>query len=356
MASSWYQSTPDAANIPADVAERALEWLLELQGDDVAPEVVEAWKRWRAAHPDHERAWQRIESVKDRLRPLASPVTSDIARAALAPPGSRRASGSTDSPDSSGSPKRRRAIKVLAVSLFAAGLAWCAREQTPWRQWAADHRTAVGERRSLTLADGTQLWLNTASAVNIEFDAAQRRVKLLAGEILVVTAKDPASTPRPFLVETAQGTVQALGTRYVVRQRGDDTEVSVFEGKVEIRPNRHAGRAIVLPAGYRASYTADSVTSPAPAEGAGATWAEGFIVARSMRLDDFLAELGRYSSDALSCDPPLAGLRVSGSFPVDDIGKVLSALGATLEVRTEVVTRLWGRREIRLTRAPAAKA
>lgn len=341
MASSWYQATADAANIPADVAERALEWLLELQGDDVAPEVVEACKRWRAAHPDHERAWQRIESVKDRLRPLSSPVASDIARAALAPRGS---------PGSPGPPKRRRAIKVLAVSLFAGGLAWSVPHHTPWRQWAADHRTAVGERRSLTLADGTQLWLNTASAVDIDFNAAQRRVKLLAGEILIATAKDPASTPRPFLVETAQGTVQALGTRYVVRQRGDDTEVSVFEGKVQIRPHRHAGRSIVLPAGYRASYTADSISSPAPAESAGPTWAEGFIVARSMRLDDFLAELGRYSPDVLSCDPALAGLRVSGSFPIDDIGKVLSALGTTLEVRAEVVTRLWGRREIRLTR------
>ncbi len=341
MASSWYHATADAATIPADVAERALEWLLELQGDDVAPEVVQAWKRWRAAHPDHERAWQRIESVKDRLRPLSSPVTSDIARAALAPP------------RSPGSPKRRRALKVVAVSLFAGGLGWSARDHTPWRQWAADHRTAVGERRSLTLADGTQLWLNTASAVNIDFNAAQRRVRLLAGEILIATASDAASPPRPFLVETAQGTVRALGTRYVVRQRGDDTEVSVFEGKVEIRPHRHADRALVLPAGYRASYTTEAITPASPAEAAGATWTEGFIVARSMRLDDFLAELGRYSNDALSCDPALAGLRVSGSFPVDDIGKVLSALGTTLEVRTEVVTRRWGRKELRLTRRPS---
>ncbi|MCD9120687.1 FecR domain-containing protein [Cupriavidus sp. UGS-1] len=344
MASTWYQTTADAANIPADVAERALEWLLELQGEDVAPEVVEALQRWRAAHPDHERAWQRIESVKDRLRPLSSPVTAEFARAALAPPGSP------------GPTRRRRAIKVLALSLFAGGLAWSARDQTAWRQWAADHRTAVGERRVVMLPDGTQLWLNTASAVDIEFDAVQRRVRLLAGEILIATAKDDASPSRPFLVETAQGTAQALGTRYVVRQRGDDTDVSVFEGKVEIRPNGRGndGRSIVLPAGYRASYTADGITSPAPAETAGASWAEGFIVARSMRLDDFLVELGRYSNDALSCDPALAGLRVSGSFPVDDIGKVLSALGTTLDVRTEVVTRLWGRREIRLTPKPAA--
>ncbi|MCG5260416.1 FecR family protein [Cupriavidus gilardii] len=346
MASQWYQATADAAAIPPDVAERALEWLLELQGlqgsrgsqgGGAAPEVVDAWRRWRAEHPDHERAWQRIESVRGRLQPLASPLTSEIARAALAPPRS---------------PKRRRAIKVLAVSLFAGGLAWTARDHSPWRQWAADYRTAVGERRSLVLADGTQLWLNTASAVDIDFGPTERRVKLLAGEILIATAKDDAPTPRPFLVETAQGTAQALGTRYVVRQRGDDTDVSVLEGKVEIRPNGNAGRSIVLPAGYRASYTAHSITAPAPAGTAGAAWAEGFIVARSMRLDDFIAELGRYSQDSLSCDPALGGVRVSGSFPLDDIGKVLSALSTTLDVRTDVVTRLWGRREIRITRDP----
>nr|WP_315592863.1 FecR domain-containing protein [uncultured Cupriavidus sp.] len=331
--SSWYRATADAATIPTAVAERALEWLVDLQADEVPAELTQAWQRWRAEHPDHERAWQRIESVQGRLLPLASPVAADIARAALTSHDSR---------------PRRHAIKTIATLAFASGLTWAAREYTPWRQWQADYRTAVGERRTVMLADGTQLMLNTDSAVDIAFGTAERRVKLLAGEILLTTAKDPQPAPRPFLVETAHGTARALGTRYSMRQQDGDTEVCVYQGAVEIRPREHPDRARVLPAGTCTRYTARDSDIPGPAEASRIAWAEGFIVARSMRLDDFIGELRRYSRATLSYDPAIAGTRVSGSFPLDDLGKVLQTLSSTLNLQRETVTRLWGHDEIRL--------
>nr|WP_255581944.1 FecR domain-containing protein [Cupriavidus sp. AU9028] len=320
-----------------------MEWLLLLQEQPVAAGVVEQWTRWRAAHPDHERAWQRIESVRGRLQPLAAPVVFDIAQAALtAPP----------------HPGRRRAIKTMAVAALAGAVTWSVGRSPllPALQarWLADHRTAVGERREVRLSDGTTLWLNTASAVNVRFDATQRRIRLLAGEILVSTGHGAQAGARPFLVETAQGTVQALGTRYAVRQHEEDSEVGVFQGAVEIRPRDGQGRSRVLRAGSRAAYTASDISASSPAEAARIAWAEGVIVARSMRLDAFVAELARYSEDPLSCDPRVAGLRVSGSFPLDDIGRVLDALATTLDVRT-VVTGSWGQRAIRVipgSRAP----
>ncbi|MFJ4291759.1 FecR domain-containing protein [Cupriavidus sp. NPDC089707] len=334
--SDWYRASADAATVPADVAERALEWLLELQEQHGAPQCLAALEHWRAEHPDHERAWQRIESVQARLLQLSTPGTAGIARATLATPASR---------------PRRRAVKALAVLVCTGGLAWNLRERSAMRQWAADYRTDVGERRSVVLSDGTQMMLNTASAVDIRFDAAERRVRLLAGEILITTAKDA----RPFLVESAHGTVQALGTRYSVRQQDGKTDVCVFEGAVRIRPRDSAGQAVVLQSGHCASYTAQAVDAPTPAQTAGIAWAEGFIVARGMRVDAFIAELSRYSRTALSCDPALAGLRVSGSFPLDDVGKVLDAVSGTLDLRTETVTRFWGQREIRLVPAPGAR-
>ena len=44
-ASSWYRSTRDAAAVSPEVAERALEWLLELQGEPVPPETLMAAQR-----------------------------------------------------------------------------------------------------------------------------------------------------------------------------------------------------------------------------------------------------------------------------------------------------------------------
>ncbi|VVD92426.1 histidine kinase [Pandoraea pneumonica] len=336
MSSAWYDATRNAATIPTHVAERAVEWLIELQSETVSADVITAWQQWREAHPDHERAWKRIESVRGKLQPLASPVEASIAQAALTPPAS---------------PARRRTIKTLAVLLFAGGGTWGALHSVPWQRWSADYRTSVGERRTLALADGTQLVMNTGSAIDIALNEHERRVRLIAGEILITTAPDPQQPARPFLVETAQGTARALGTRYTVREWDGGTHVSVYQGAVELRPSREPSRSLVLQAGRHASYTADTISPPIDVPSREVAWAEGFIVARSMRLADFVAELARYSDTSLSCDPRVADLRVSGSFPLDDVGKVLDTLGTTLAVRTDSVTRFWGAREIRLVPA-----
>ncbi|MDF3833997.1 FecR domain-containing protein, partial [Cupriavidus basilensis] len=192
------------SRIPPAVATRAVEWLLALQAEDATSATRLAWQRWVDAHPDHARAWQRIEAVNDRLRQLSSPVASAVAHAALAPPRTRT---------------RREAVKTLALLLFAGGVGWMAEERAPWREWAADERTGVGERRAVTLADGTVVSLNTDSAIDVRFSAGERRVRLIGGEILVVTGKDGknGTAPRPFVVQTEHGEMQPLGTRFSVR-------------------------------------------------------------------------------------------------------------------------------------------
>lgn len=333
----WYRNTRGATPIRPEVAQRALEWLVELQSGHVTPDVVQAWTRWRAAHPEHEQAWLRIESVKGKLQPLSAPHTSAIAQATLVQPASEH---------------RRRALKAMLGLAVTAGVVWRAGEYAPWREWSADHHTKVGERRELSLPDGTRLQLNTNSAIDIAFTEAERRVKLIAGEILVTTAHESFAVYRPFLVETTQGTARALGTEFAVRHHDGTTQVSVFEGSVQIEPRLNAAQALVLRAGMRADYS-DRIVQPAgAAEESSVAWKEGYIVARGMRLDDFLAELGRYSGDALSCDPALAGLRLSGSFPVNDIGRGLAAVAVTLNLRVETETRLWRGKLWRLVPAP----
>ncbi|MFJ1301719.1 FecR domain-containing protein [Pseudomonadota bacterium AL_CKDN230030165-1A_HGKHYDSX7] len=329
-ASPWYRATPDAGELSPDVAQRALEWLVDLQDAPACPERLQAWQNWRAAHPDHERAWQRIESVQRRLQPLAGPGPSSLAQAALAAPrtGVR-------------SPDRRRALKALAIMAIAGGAAWQLEPSVPWRRWAADFRTVAGERRRVVLADGTQITLNTGSAIDVRFDVRTRRVALIAGEILVVTAPDIEATPRPFLVETDHGTARALGTEYAVRRHADGTEVNVFAGAVQVRTRLNGDQMRVLHAGYRACYTADSINDDGPTDDTNVAWKDGFIVARGMRLDAFVAELARYTDQTLVCDPAVAGLRVSGSFPVSDIGMVLDTVSTTLKIRTETRTRFW---------------
>ena len=311
--------------IPPDVARRAVEWLVELQSDDTARSAL---AQWRSQHPDHERAWQRIETVNHqllgRLRSAASPAASAIAHATLAPPRSIQ---------------RREAIKTLAALLFAGGTGWVLEDRTPWREWTADERTGVGERRTVALADGTTVSLNTDSAINVRFTATERRVRLVGGEVLLVTGKDRAG--RPFSVETAQGEIQPLGTRFAVRQQSNASRVDVFEGAVAIRPHGGEGLTHTLRAGEQASFTRTAIGEPLPANDGGTAWTEGMLVASGMRLQDFLAELGRHRSGHLSCDPAIADLRVSGTYPLADTGRILDMLRTTLPVEVHFMTRYW---------------
>lgn len=329
------------APVPSDVADQAVQWLIELQSEDLPPHILEQWRRWRAQHPDHDRAWLRIESVNGSLRGLAAPLQSALAHATLTPKRSAR---------------RRQAIKALAALIFTGAGAWLVQDQTPWRQWAAQHRTRVGQRDTLLLDDGTQLVMNTDSAVDVVFGPTERRVRLIGGEILATTARDPMPTARTFLIETAEGEVRALGTRYAVRQLAGATLVSVYEAAVEIRPREASERRMVVHAGQQVRFTRKGIETPGHAEESDSAWTQGMIVARGLRLADFLAELSRYSPDPISCDPAVAGLRISGAYPLSDIGRVLDTISALFSLEVQRITRFWGAQSLRLTQAPPRRA
>ncbi|MGQ7934734.1 FecR domain-containing protein [Paraburkholderia sp. D1E] len=320
-------------DIPQHIALRAVEWWMELQSGENTRALQLALTRWRAEHPDHERAWQHICSVSSRFRGLAVAGTGSA--------GASSASAARAALTRTGTTRRRASAKVRATLLFAGGATWIASEHVPWRAWSADARTALGERRTLTLADGTRMTLNTDSAVDIRFSGAERRVRLIKGEIMIATGRSRGER-RPFIVETAQGSLQPLGTRFAVRQQSALCRLDVFEGAVRISPLDAPGLAPVVRAGQRARFTRDEVSAIEPISENDAAWTDGLIVASGMRLGDFVSELDRYRAGHLSCDPSVAGLRLSGTYPLADTDRVLDAVVTTLPVEVVFITRYWG--------------
>lgn len=318
--------SPQPPAIPPDVAHTAVEWLVTLQGHDADDATRAAWRRWLDQHPDHGRAWAHIEAVNARLRGVASPLASVVARAALTPPQS---------------PARRRAVRTLAVLFAAGGAAWMTRESTPLQTWLADAHTAVGEQRRMTLDDGTRIQLNTDTVIDIAFSASERRVVLKRGEIEIQTAHDTAAVPRPFVVATQAATLRPLGTHFVVRSLPDAGWIGVTEGAVAVRPAGAPATERVIGAGQSARFSAARVDAPLPLADAATAWTDGMLVAADMRLDTFLAEVDRYRPGRLRCDPAVAGLRVSGTFPVADTDRILDALRGTLPIRVHFLTRYW---------------
>jgi len=314
------------APLPEGVSMQAVRWLVALESPDVDERTRRQWRQWRASHPDHERAWRLLEEAGLSLRSLPAAAL----RAALA--------------DEAGRLGRRRALKALGLSGLVGAGAWMARGSEPWRDWTADHRTATGERSRLALADGSQVLLNTDSAIDVRFDDRQRRIVLLRGEILVTSAPDPqadGAASRPLLVDTAEGRLRALGTRFAVRQEEGESLLGVFDGAVEIRPAGAPGDARVVQAGMRSAYTRFWSDAPRPVEPADGAWIDGLIVAHRMPLARFAAELSRYRPGHLGCDPEVAWLPVSGVYPVHDTDRVLEMLARLLPVKVRRRTRYW---------------
>jgi len=317
-----FEASPSGALAP-HVLDEAAEWLMRLHDSAATDDDRRACERWRQRHPDNARAWARAELLMNKLGGLPS---------ALAMPSLSRPARTS----------RRAAVARLAALLATVPAAWLGWRFVHAHGWTAQHHTSTGERRELLLSDGTRVTLNTASAIDVRFDAAQRLVVLRAGEILVATAPDTAAAHRPFRVQSGGGTMEALGTRFSVRQEeeGGATRIAVLEGAVRISP---AGGAAprVLPAGQQGRFGAGGIDGAfTPADEADVAWTQGMLLADRMRLADFAAELSRYRPGALHCDAAVADLRVSGAFPVADTDRVLGMLVSTYPV--DAVTRLRG--------------
>ncbi|EIU3515324.1 FecR domain-containing protein, partial [Pseudomonas aeruginosa] len=225
--------------------------------------------------------------------------------------------------------------KTLLLVLAAGGSAWGLRESGSLQRWSADYATGVGERRRLALADGSRLELNSDTAVDVRFDAGERRLLLLRGEIQLSTGQDP----RPLHVYSAEGRLRPVGTRFDVRQFAERTRVAVHEGAVQVE--NHAGQGLLLPSGRQLDFDRERLGVPQPLPVGSGAWTDGMLVAAGIRLDEFLAEVARYRPGRLGCDPRIGGLRISGSYPLDDSERILAALPAVLPVEVRRVTRYW---------------
>lgn len=316
--------------LPESVTLAATEWFVRLQTNDapgtdanVRAATQAAWQQWHDADTRHALAWQRLIDFGAHLRTLPPLVAHHTLVRARANPGRRR---------------------VLSLIAFAgvAGAVWSAGDSNAVRAWRADVSTGVGGRRTVQLADGTTLALNTDSAVDVSLSQDTRRLRLVRGEIAIATGADADHGHRPFFVDTAQGSLQALGTRFVVRQHDDSATVTVLEGAVRIVPAKAASAATVLTAGQGATFDATALRSRSDdpsAANAAAAWTQGMLVVHAMPLGDFLTELGRYRRGHLGCAPEIAGLRVSGIYPVDDTNRVLDMLSRALPVDVQRYTR-----------------
>ena len=324
---SQSQISSSVIDSPIDpaIVQRASEWMARLWSGEASDDDKAACEQWRAVHPDHERAWNRLQLMEDKLHS----IPREIARHALREPAVTAYT------------TRRQALKLLGLITVAGGAMYQVRESDTWEFAFSDYSTQTGEIREIALVDGTHIILNTATAIDVYFDNQERRIILRSGEILITTAPDYATAYRPFRVQSRQGMIEALGTRFIVRQDADVSRVTVFEGAVGIHPEHAIDTAVRVDAGQHTTFSVKQVMSPITVQESTTAWSRGVLVAENMRIADFLAELSRYRSGLLRCDSAVADLRVTGVFPLHDTDRALLNLTLGLPVRVVYRTRYW---------------
>ncbi|MDD0973288.1 FecR domain-containing protein [Pseudomonas fontis] len=299
--------------------EAAASWYVQLNAAPPSDAQMQAWQQWLEQNPAHVQAWTRVEKLQQQF----SRLPSDVALPTLA--GVRA--------------RRRAVLKTLAVLLAAGCSTWAVRQSPVGQTFMADLRTRTGERREFRLKDGSQLTLNTDTAVDVDFDADLRLLKLHNGEIRVQTASDPRG--RPFIVQTAEGRIRALGTTFCVRSEQGRSTVSVQAHAVEVRPAEQPLQALRLEQGQSVRFDRQQIEAALPMAPGSDAWTQGMLTVIEWRLGDFVNELRRYRPGVLRCAEGIADLRLSGAFRVDDSDTILENLGASLPVRVRYMTRYW---------------
>ena len=298
------------------VLQAAATWFARLHAAQHDPAAVAQWHAWLSEDARHRLAWSYVENINQRFGNLdgqaeqAQQVFDTVRR----------------------EQQSRRAVLGSLCIAGVAGLSGWGGWQRGWvdspRAWFATYRTRLGEVRPLTLADGSQLWLNGQTALDVDFNEQGRQLRLYRGEVLIETGNDP----RPFSVTTRAGRMQPLGTRFSVKDQGLHTTLSVFDGAVRATC-ADSGRQTTLGAGRMMVFDAQQAGVVAGAQGVRQDWSRGVLVAEDMPLGQVIDTLRDYRHGYLGTDPALGNLRVVGTYPLTDTDRALAMLERALPVR-----------------------
>lgn len=326
----------------AVIDDEAAQWVWRLDDENVSPATVAAYRQWLKADPRHEKAIKDFAEIWGRLDALAVLKHDDKLKTV------RRGVDEDELQRRVPIPLRWARYGAVAVSLCAAVLATLIfvgpRDASlDARDAVQSYATAVGQQRTIELADGSIVEINTNTIVDVDYSKRNRLVRLRKGEAHFEVAKNPQ---RPFIVEAGDKTVRAVGTVFNIYVAPDaPAEVLVTEGKVAVAKRAAAtepakAAEILLVAGEslkaeRLDPQAVAVVTKKEIERALA-WRKGMLVFEGEPLEKVVAELSRYTEVRfVIVDDAIRARPVGGYFRTDDVDSILSVLEQGLSISVE---------------------
>jgi transmembrane sensor len=304
----------------------AEQWFVRLLEPGCPADVRTAFERWRDADPAHAAAYREIE----RLWKQGEEAVKDPAIMAAANRALRR-------------PKPRfphHWFLFAALSALAAMVMLTVMPRWLGRSTGKHYATVVGQQQTVSLRDGSSIFLDTDTEVVEHYSASERHIDLLHGRAQFKVQGNPAW---PFVVHVQSGTVTAIGTEFQVGTNDDATSVILLKGKLAIATTSLDGtpQAVSLVAGQQVMFNQAGKIDPIhPADlQAAEVWTTGKLFVDDWSLPVLLTEMNRYSVTQLQIgDPSLQNIHISGVFRAGDQEALILALQRGWPIRAHRVS------------------
>lgn len=304
-------------------ADTAAQWFARWHSGELTRRQRRDFARWRRDHSEAAREFDRMQ----QLGRAAAGLSRDQVRTLLGgevPPRPR--------PQRQGRLALRFAAGCAALGAAALVAWWSLPAEVP--AYTATLSAERGERRQVTLPDGSMLEINGATRADVRLYAERREVALDRGEILFTVSADAA---RPFIVRAGSGVVRVTGTVFDVRRDEEQVAVLVASGTVEVSGGRwwNMGHAVLRGGDGIRVPGSGAIGVPAPADVQSAiAWREGRVVYKNAPLAEVVRDMNRYLSTPLRlADDKVGRLRVSASFSLDRPEALVDALPAVAPVK-----------------------
>jgi transmembrane sensor len=340
-------------NLPTDtnphsvVTEAALAWFAKMRSDARSQADDDGFQQWLAEDPEHEIAYRDLQLTwADSERFADAPDIGALlvdARAETAHHASARQRWVGD---------RHGAFwKIAASVVLTVGMGLFIAQSMLLQE--DSYQTAIGDRQTVRLSDGSDVVMNTDTAIRVRMGFLRREIVLDRGQAHFKVAH---TVYRPFIVDAGSSRITALGTAFDVFKRDNDVKVTLVEGQVEVvnvkitplptttktteasasSVQASARSSARLAPGQSVEVTPAGLSDIAPASLVQATaWMDGRLIFDNERLQDVIDDVNRYSAvRVVIADAPLAETRITGVFRAGRADSFVEALQATHPVRT----------------------
>jgi transmembrane sensor len=315
--------------------QQAALWWAKFQECEPAPEDLTAWLAWMEEDESNAEAFQSLNELALRIKHtrIEAPESLKRLKAAVKQPIAWPV-------------KLAVAASIVAVATAIGIIAPNIRTHSALSVPRPVYTTQTAGQRDVRLPDGSHVILGGASAIETDFSAERRLVRLSAGEAYFEVQHETSG--RPFIVDTGLVTVRAVGTAFDVRTDDKRIAITVTEGRVKVARVGGALRRLAIATGISSSQSVEvgrgeqvviapanaPVARPAADPATATSWRHGRLEFVDEPLDSVIASVSRYSAKSLrSDDPRIQSITYTGSFEPEHLDSWLGALERVFPVK-----------------------